>query len=86
MGVTTYGSIPAADTPTDIKAFIGTEENIEYLAFDLDAQADGTVVKIILQTMRGSVYSKNTDVLTITVDAIGPTAPAGGDSIEGKGL
>ncbi len=81
---TTDGSTPAADSPTITQAFGGA--GLELLQYDLPGQADGTTVKVRLQVRRNDgtdlspvwVYSTST-VLTITADAAGPAAPAGGD-------
>jgi hypothetical protein len=76
IAYTTDGTTPPNNTPTATKAMTGGA--LQVLAFDLPAQANGTVVKVQLQTRRGgTVYSFPGTVLVATADATGPTAPAG---------
>lgn len=70
-------SPPPEDTP-DITQVMDSS-GLCVLDYDLPAQAHGVTVKCRLQTRRldGAVwvYSENSTVLTITADAVGPTAP-----------
>lgn len=71
IAYTTNGSTPAAGAASITKLMSGS--GLEILAYDLPAQADGTVVKVQLQTMRGAtVYSDAGTVLSLTVDTGGP--------------
>jgi len=49
------------------------------LAYDLPAAADGTTVKVRLQTVRDTTYSEDSTVKTATADATGPAAPPAAD-------
>ena len=69
------GSTPATDTPdaTEVMPTGG----LAVLSYDLAGQANGTTVKVRLQTRRfdsSQVYSESSDVKTITADATGPAA------------
>lgn len=82
ISYTTNGTTPANDSPTITKAM--TKGPLQVLAFDLPAQADGTTVKVQLQTRRsGTVYSLPSTVLIAVADATGPTVPVGGDDWAG---
>jgi hypothetical protein len=80
LAYTTDGSTPAEDTP-DVTA---TLDSSEYAVLDyaLPAQADGTTVKVRVQTRRNDgtvdvpdwVYSAS-EVVTLAADATGPTVP-----------
>jgi len=77
IAYTTNGSDPPADTP-DVTVEMPAG-GLAVLSYDLPPVADGTTVKVRLQTRRqdGSwVYSENSTIQTITADASGPTAPA----------
>jgi hypothetical protein len=76
IAYTTNGTTPPNNTPTVTKAM--TAGGLQVLAYTLPAQADGTTVKVQLQTRRGSgpgVYSLPGTVLTAVADATGPSAP-----------
>lgn len=90
MAYTTNGSTPAEDTPdatSDLDATGG-----QFLTYDLPAQANGTTVKVRLQTRRNDgsaetpdwVYSDNSTVLAITADAAGPTTPLDAETWPGS--
>jgi hypothetical protein len=85
IGYTTNGSAPAEDTPTVTQAMSGS--GIEVLSYDLPAQANGTTVKVRLQTRRGAApysYSDGSTVLTATADAEGPAATDAGAAWPGR--
>jgi len=67
------GGTPAADAPDATQAI--ASGGIATLSYDLPAQADGTEVQVRLQTARGTTYSADSTVLTITADDGDPTAP-----------
>lgn len=81
IAYTTNGSTPAAGNPTVTQAMAASP--VRVLAYDLPAQVDGTTLKVRLQTRRNDgtaeapvwVYSVQSGVLSITVDATGATAP-----------
>ena len=85
LAYTTDGTTPAADSP-DATPTIPSGGPAD-LAHDLLAQAHGTVVKVRLQTRRQDdvtwVYSENSVVKTIAVDATGPGAPLSGENWTG---
>lgn len=58
---------------------------VDLLEFDLPAQADGTTVKVRLQTRRQVTsvwyYSEGSTVKTITADAAGGNAPTGAQAV-----
>ncbi len=69
------GSTPATDTPDATEAM--PTSGLAILTFDLAGQANGTTVKVRLQTRRydlSQVYSEDSEVKTITADATGPAA------------
>jgi hypothetical protein len=80
ISYTVDGSSPPADTPTEDVAFVAAA-GMEVIAFDLPAQVDTTVVKVLLQTRRNDgteetpawVYSDDATVQTVTIDLTGPT-------------
>jgi len=76
LAYTTDGGAPAADAP-DVTATMAA--GLAILDYALPGQADGTTVKVRLQTRRDDdgdwVYSEDSVVKTITADAAGPTAP-----------
>lgn len=83
------GSTPAEDSgsPTAEVAISGT--GLVFVAYDLSAQANGTTVKVRVQTRRTDagptdVWSDGSSVLTTTADAAGPSAPAGGAAWRGS--
>lgn len=79
IGYTVDGSTPAEDTPTATQDIERTS-GVEVLVYDLPAQANGTTVKVRVQTRRGaSTYSDGSTVLTATADATGPAQVPGGD-------
>ena len=75
LAYTVNGSTPATDTPdVNVTMIVG---GLAQLVYDLPAQANGTTVKVRLQTRRldsGYVYSEDSTVETITADATGPAA------------
>ena len=78
LAYTIDGSTPPADTPDVTQAIAAAD--LDYLIYQLPAQSAGITVKVRLQTRRndgGWVYSESSEVLTIAVDATGPTAPRG---------
>lgn len=81
IAYTTTGAEPPTDTPDLTQAIPGGAWAV--LAYDLPTQADGTMVKVRLQTRRDSTYSEGSTVLTATADAEGPTVPGGGERYPG---
>jgi hypothetical protein len=87
---TVDGSTPAEDAP-DISREI-TASGPAVLQEDLPAVADGTTVKVRVQTRRNDgteaspdwVYSDGSTVLTITADAVGPGAPLDAETWPGQ--
>lgn len=81
IAYTTDGSTPAEDTPDISQEMDST--GIATLEYDLPAQADGTTVKVRLQTRRNDgsdespdwVYSEDSVVKTLAADGAGPSAP-----------
>jgi hypothetical protein len=71
---TVNGSTPATDTPDVTQAMDAS--GLAVLTYDLPAQANGTTVKVRLQTRRfddpSYTYSEDSEVQTITADASGP--------------
>lgn len=85
IAYTTDGSTPAADTPTETIA-MGTGM-LAVLDHELPAMAEGTVVKLRVQTRRNDgtwIYSEASSVETITARADGPAEPLGGDRVAGR--
>ena len=82
IAYTVNGSTPAAGSPdvTEAIAAVG----MAVLSYDLPAQANGTTVKVRLQTRRDSSYSEDSTVNTATADAAGPAAPPAGDRWPGN--
>lgn len=85
---TTNGSTPGtppAVAPTATRTISGT--NLSVLEYDLPAQADGTTVKVRLQTRRNDSgtwrYSEGSTVLTAVADAVGPAAVEGAGTWRG---
>ncbi len=79
IAYTTNGSTPATDTPDILVAM--RSGPLAILSYDLPAQANGTTVKVRVQTRREILdpdyrYSSAGDVLSATADAAGPAAPA----------
>ena len=75
IGRTFDGSTPAADTPDETVTM--PTSGLAVLQHDLAAQADGTTVNVRLQTRRfdsSYIYSEDSEVKTITADALGPAA------------
>lgn len=75
------GAAPATDNPEETVAIPTT--GLALLQHDLTAQANGTTVKVRLQTRRSASYSEDSSVLTATADAVGPTAPISGEAYPG---
>lgn len=74
MAYTTNGSTPAVGAATITRLMSGS--GLEVLSYDLPAQPNATVVKVQLQTMRGTtVYSDASAVLSATVSTAGPKFP-----------
>lgn len=74
---TTNGSTPGtppAVSPT-VTVLMPTA-GLAILSYDLPAQANGTTVKVRVQTKRGTAYSENSVVKTAIADATGPSAVA----------
>jgi len=85
---TTNGSTPGtppAVSPTVTVAF--ATEHLAVLDYALPAQANGTTVKVRVQTRRDDsgtfVYSENSTVLTAVADTVGPAAPLVGEDWPG---
>lgn len=71
---TVNGSTPATDTP-DVTQDMPAD-GLAIFSYDLPAQANGTTVKVRLQTRRLDavyVYSEDSEVRTAAADAAGPT-------------
>lgn len=85
IAYTVNGSTPPEDAP-DVTVDMLDSSGLEVLDYSLPGQADGTTVKVRIQTRRNDgtvevpvwVYSDDSAVLTITADAAGPSAPAAG--------
>lgn len=85
IGYTVDGSDPAEDTPDQTQEIAAA--GFAVLEYDLPAQADGTTVKVRLQTRRNDgddetpawVYSDDSTIQTATADAAGPSAPPSAD-------
>lgn len=77
IAYTTNGSTPASGAASITQAI--PRSGLAILAYDLPAQAEGTTVKVQLQTMRGTggsaVYSDPGTVLTATATSKGPKVP-----------
>lgn len=90
IAYTTNGSTPPEDTP-DVTQTMATR-GLVILAYDLPGQADGTTVKVRLQSRRNDgtdespswVYSDGSTVLTATADAVGPSVPLAGERWPGQ--
>lgn len=90
IAYTTDGSEPPEDSPDDTVAITGI--GMQPLEYSLPGQAHGTTVKVRVQTRRNDgtdvspvwVYSDDSEVLTETVDATGPSAPPSGDTWPGN--
>jgi len=87
LAVTYDGSAPAEDTP-DVTQAMTKSGASEALVYDLPAQANGTTVKVRVQTRREDagpvwVYSDGSSILTATADAAGPAAPGSADAWPG---
>lgn len=85
IAYTVDGSTPPEDTP-DVTQTIAARGLVP-LTYDLPAQADGTTVKVRLQTRRNDgtwVYSENSVVKTLAADAQGPTAPLAVEAWHGR--
>jgi hypothetical protein len=66
-----------------------TAAGLVVLSSTLPAQANGTTVKVRLQTRRQEedeswTYSENSTIKTISADALGPGAPEGGATWPGE--
>lgn len=82
---TTNGSTPGtppAVSPT-VTVLMPTR-GLAVLSYDLPAQANGTTVKVRLQTKRSTAYSENSVVKTAIADAAGPSAPIVGQRWPGR--
>jgi len=77
LAYTVDGSAPPADTPDATETIAAA--GLAVLQYDLPGQADGTTVKVRLQTRRDSTYSEDSTVETTTADAAGPAAPPSAD-------
>lgn len=77
IAYTTDGSSPPAGTPDETVTM--PTGGLAVLAYDLPGQANGTTVKVRLQTRRQDGptwwYSEGSTVKTRTADAAGPTVP-----------
>lgn len=83
IAFTTNGVDPPEDAPDVTVAMLGS--GVEVLEYLLPAQANGTTVKVRVQTRRsGTAYSEGSQVLQVTADAVGPTAPVAGVSWPGS--
>jgi len=73
IAYTIDGGDPPEDTP-DVTVTMAA--GLAVLDYELPAQANGTTVKVRLQTRRDdTVYSEDSTIKTATADAAGPTAP-----------
>jgi hypothetical protein len=87
IAYTTDGEDPAADDPDLTEAMPAS--GMAVLEIDLPAQADATVVKVLVQTRRDDgtvetpvwVYSEDAAIRAAAANAVGPTAPLAGDRI-----
>jgi len=75
IAYTTNGSTPATDSPGVTQTI--PSGGLAKLSYDLPAQADGTTVKVRLQTRRDGIYSADSTVQTITADDSDPSTPLG---------
>lgn len=82
VAYTTDGSSPTPDAP-DVTVDFTDETSAQVLVLDLPAQANGTTVKVIVQTSRAGVFSEF-DELTAVADAVGPGAIQGPSSWRGE--
>ncbi len=90
IAYTVDSSTPPEDTPDDNEAM--ATRGLAVLSYDLPGQANGTTVKVRLQTRRNDgsdespswVYSDDSEVLTATADAVGPTVPLAGERWPGQ--
>lgn len=80
---TVNGSDPGSGSP-DYTEDMATS-GLCVFDYDLPAQANGTTVKVRLQTRRSGSYSEtdSDDIRTATADATGPSAPPGGSQWTG---
>ncbi len=84
LAYTVNGTDPTAGAPTVTAAMSG---RLAVWTYDLPAQPDGTEVRVRVQTRRndGTVlapvwtYSEGSTVVTVDVDAAGPSVPRGGE-------
>lgn len=76
IAYTTDGSTPASGSPS-LTPSLSTGP-LAVLVYDLPAQANGTTVKVQLQTYNGTVYSLPLAVMTAVASTVGPSAPLGG--------
>lgn len=78
IAYTTDGGAPPAGDPDVTVAMDSGGEGLAVLSYDLPAAADGTTVKVRLQTLRGSSYSEGSTVKEVEIDTDGPSAPLSG--------
>lgn len=83
IAYTTTGATPPSGAPTVTQAFTDASSG-QVLVLDLPAQANGTTVKVLVQTRRAGVYSAASPVLTAIADTVGPSAVAGGSLWRGE--
>lgn len=83
MSVTFDGSDPTPGSD-DYNVPID-DDGLAILEYDgITPQADGTTIKVILQMKRGTSFSEDYEIKTITADAIGPDAPEAADAWRGE--
>jgi len=84
IGYTTNGVDPVEDSP-DVSVSFRYTLGLVVLEYDLPAQADGTTVKVRLQTCRSSdsVLSDGSTVKSAVAETIGPDAPIAAESWPG---
>lgn len=75
IAYTTNGSTPPSGSPTITRAM--GRSPTQMLGYNLPAQANGTTVKVQLQTFNGSQYSAPLTVLSAVASTTGPTQPLG---------
>jgi|SRR6185437_3286244 len=73
IAYTTDGSTPPSNAPSITPTMMTGP--LALLSYNLPAQANGTVIKVQLQTLRSGVYSLPGAVLSATASSIGPSAP-----------
>lgn len=86
IAFTTDGSPPPVDTP-DLTQAIPAGAGLAVLELALPAQADSTLVRVRVQVRRTGtpdVYSEGSSILDATADAVGPSAPLGGEAWPGS--